>query len=120
MRRVGLADARARPGALTSHPALSDYVGRDVILGIRPEDLEDATLATDAPADRRLKGKVELTEALGSEIMVHFAVDAPPAVTEDVKELAGGHRRGSRAGSAIGAAAGQRRSWSAASARARA
>ena len=29
-----------------------------------------------------------LTEALGSEVMVHFKVDAPPAVTEDVRELA--------------------------------
>ena len=42
------------------------------MLGIRPEDLEDVALAPDTPADRRLKGDVELTEALGSEIMVHF------------------------------------------------
>ena len=61
--------------------------GATIILGIRPEDLEDATLATDAPPDRRLKGKVELTEALGSEVMVHFSVDASHAVTEDVHEL---------------------------------
>ena len=40
-----------------------------------------------SPADRRLKGKVELTEALGSEIMVHFTIDAAHAVTEDVHEL---------------------------------
>ncbi len=45
-------------------------------------------LTPDAPEDRRLQGQVELREALGSEIMVHFAVDAPPALTEDVKELA--------------------------------
>ena len=32
--------------ALASHPALQGYEGREVILGIRPEDLEDATLAT--------------------------------------------------------------------------
>ena len=38
--------------------------------------------------DRRLHGTVELREALGSEIMVHFDVDAPPALTEDVRELA--------------------------------
>ncbi|MGH3440526.1 MAG: ABC transporter ATP-binding protein, partial [Nitriliruptorales bacterium] len=36
----------------------------------------------------RLRGKVELREALGAEIMVHFTVDAPPALTEDVRELA--------------------------------
>src|SRR6476469_8990038 len=67
---------------LQVRPALEQYVGRPVVLGIRPEDLEDASLATDTPADRRLKGKVDLTEALGSEIMVHFSIEATPATTE--------------------------------------
>jgi multiple sugar transport system ATP-binding protein len=73
---------------LSARPALKAFEGRKVILGIRPEDLEDATLESDARGDRRLRGKVELREALGSEIMVHFTVDAPPALTEDVRELA--------------------------------
>jgi multiple sugar transport system ATP-binding protein len=73
--------------AVASHPALKAHEGRAIILGIRPEDLEDATLKPDSPADRRLKGKVELTEALGSEVMVHFSIDAAHAVTEDVHEL---------------------------------
>jgi multiple sugar transport system ATP-binding protein len=74
--------------ALKTRPELKSFEGRDVILGIRPEDLEDAALATDVPKDRRLKGKVQLTEALGSEIMVHFSVAARPAITEDERELA--------------------------------
>jgi multiple sugar transport system ATP-binding protein len=73
---------------VSARPALKDYEGRKVVLGIRPEDLEDAALAADIPADRRLRGQVELREALGSEIMVHFTIDAPPALTEDVRELA--------------------------------
>jgi multiple sugar transport system ATP-binding protein len=73
---------------LAARPGLRGYEGKKVILGIRPEDLEDAALVSDAPADRRLRGRVELREALGSEIMVHFTVDAPPALTEDVRELA--------------------------------
>src|SRR5215207_9816496 len=73
---------------VSARPALKNFEGRKVVLGIRPEDLEDAALATDVPADRRLRGKVELREALGSEIMVHFTLDAPPALTEDVRELA--------------------------------
>jgi multiple sugar transport system ATP-binding protein len=73
---------------ITSRPAWPAYEGKKLVLGIRPEELEDATLVADTPADRRLKGKVELTEALGSEIMAHFTIDAPPALTEDVKELA--------------------------------
>jgi multiple sugar transport system ATP-binding protein len=73
---------------LKAHPGLAQYAGRGVILGIRPEHLEDAALASDAPADRRLRGTVSLREALGSEIMVHFDIDAQPAMTEDVRELA--------------------------------
>jgi multiple sugar transport system ATP-binding protein len=73
---------------LKARPALKDYEGETVVLGIRPEDLEDAELATDVPADRRIKGEVALTEALGSEIVVHMLTEAKPAVTEDVRELA--------------------------------
>jgi multiple sugar transport system ATP-binding protein len=73
---------------LSKRPALKQFEGRKVVLGIRPEDLEDAALASDASEGNRLRGKVELTEALGSEIMAHFTIDAPPAITEDVRELA--------------------------------
>jgi multiple sugar transport system ATP-binding protein len=73
---------------LDSHSALHGYDGRTIVLGIRPEDLEDAALAPDSPQERRIKGTVELTEALGSEIMVHFTIEARQAMTEDVRELA--------------------------------
>jgi multiple sugar transport system ATP-binding protein len=72
---------------LAAHPDLASYAGKKVILWIRPEDLEDAAL-TSVPPERRLKGKVTLREALGSEIMVHFLVDARPATTEHALELA--------------------------------
>src|SRR5438552_330678 len=68
-------------------PALKRYDGRTVIVGIRPEDLEDASL-TDADERHRLRGEIVLTEALGAELMAHFTIDAKPALTEDVKELA--------------------------------
>ena len=73
---------------LAARPALASYEGRDVIVGIRPEELEDAALDEDAPSDRRLKGRLRLREALGSEVMAHVAVDARAAVTEAVRELA--------------------------------
>src|SRR4051812_22465981 len=57
---------------LSAHPALRAYEGRTIILGIRPEDLEDAGLLPDTPRDRRLRGNVVLREALGSEIVAHF------------------------------------------------
>ena len=73
---------------VAARPALRNYEGRRVIVGIRPEHLEDAAIARDIPEDRRLKGHVELREALGSELMVHIAIDASPAMTEEVEELA--------------------------------
>ena len=67
-------------GRLHASPALRDYNGRDVIVGIRPEILEDVAVE---PADetRRLPVRVLLREGLGSEVVVHAQVDArAPAV----------------------------------------
>ena len=73
---------------MRARPALESYVGRTVVVGIRPENLEDAALEPDTPAGQRLSGVVVLREPLGSEIVAHFTVAARPALTEDVRELA--------------------------------
>jgi multiple sugar transport system ATP-binding protein len=73
---------------LDQRPALKAFAGRRVILGIRPEDLEDAALESDAAAGHQLKGRLELREALGSEIMAHFAIKGAHAETDETRELA--------------------------------
>jgi multiple sugar transport system ATP-binding protein len=75
---------------LWGRPALKRYLGRRVALGIRPEDLEDAALAPQTPGDRRLKVTVDIKEDMGSEVFLHFAVDAPPVKTEELREIVGG------------------------------
>jgi multiple sugar transport system ATP-binding protein len=86
---VGKQHLRLDEATLAARPALRAYEGRKVILGIRPEDLEDVSLEPDTPPDRRLRGVVELREALGSEQVVHFSVEGTrEALTDDVKELA--------------------------------
>jgi multiple sugar transport system ATP-binding protein len=65
-----------------ARPALEDYVGRTVLLGIRPEHFEDAMLRRDAPADRRIRTTCDLTEPLGAEVLVYFTVTAPAVVTD--------------------------------------
>jgi multiple sugar transport system ATP-binding protein len=74
--------------AVANRPALAAYAGKKVIVGIRPEHLEDAALAQGPSDGSTITGKVVLKEALGSEIMAHVNVEARPAVTEDVRELA--------------------------------
>ncbi len=74
--RLAIADQLAR-----NRSALADYVGRTVILGIRPEDFEDVSVEPDAPRDRRLKVTADLTEPLGSEILVHFRTEATGVVS---------------------------------------
>jgi multiple sugar transport system ATP-binding protein len=72
---------------VAERPALRGYDGRTVALGIRPEALLDASVERDLPVDRRIRATVDLTEDLGSEVLVHFGVKARPVVTEDTKEL---------------------------------
>ncbi len=78
------------PAALAAHPRLPEFEGRRIVLGIRPEDLEDAALAPDTPPDRRLTATIDILEDMGSEVFAHFAVAAPPVRGKDV-EAAVGH-----------------------------
>ncbi|HWH13404.1 MAG TPA: sn-glycerol-3-phosphate ABC transporter ATP-binding protein UgpC [Miltoncostaeaceae bacterium] len=81
--------------AVRARPALAGYEGGPVTVGIRPEDVEDAALVPDAPADRRLRGRVTLREALGSELLVYVATDAREA---DVSAEERGHDPGEQLG----------------------
>jgi multiple sugar transport system ATP-binding protein len=70
-------------------PDLQGYVGKRVVLGLRPEDMEDVSVVSEAPPGRRIKARVELREALGADVLIHFRVQAPEVLTEDARELAG-------------------------------
>jgi multiple sugar transport system ATP-binding protein len=86
--RIGKQAISLGAETLEHRPALKAYAGKPVIIGIRPEDLEDAALAPGTPPDQRLVGRLELKEALGSEIMAHFAIEAAHAETDEMRELA--------------------------------
>jgi multiple sugar transport system ATP-binding protein len=80
---------------LAARPGLKGYDGKPVIVGIRPEDFEDAAMVDGVPDNRRLTSKVTLIEALGSEVMVHFRLDAktvdsgdPDAIEESSSDTA--------------------------------
>ncbi len=64
--------------AIRSRPGLSSHEHRQVVVGIRPEHLRVATNG-EAPA---LEADISLIESLGSDAIVHFAIDAPRVHTE--------------------------------------
>ena len=64
------------PQLLERRPGLAGYVGRQVAMGIRPEDVKECEEHRDWPQDERLTVTVDLVEALGSGIEIHFPVAA--------------------------------------------
>jgi len=83
------------PGeTIDAKQGLRSYVGREVILGVRPSDFEDASLG-DASWPR-MRVHADVTEKLGSEIHIIFTLDTPPvqhpsiskAVTEEEEDAA--------------------------------
>ena len=62
---------------------------RDVILGVRPEHFEDATVEQEEHADRmRFRTKLDVVESMGSELYVYFDIEAPLVDSPDLSELA--------------------------------
>jgi multiple sugar transport system ATP-binding protein len=68
-------------------PALAGYVDKPLIIGIRPEDIDDAAMAGPS-SGRTLRALAELVEPLGSDLMVHLSLDVPAvAGHSDLAEL---------------------------------
>ncbi len=74
--------------AFTGRPGLDSYAGRELIIGIRPSDFEDASLAD--PAWPRLPIRADVTEELGSEIHVIFSLDIPPVRHASISDAIAG------------------------------
>jgi multiple sugar transport system ATP-binding protein len=71
--------------AARNQSRLKEYLGKKIILGIRPEDFEDASIEPDIPSDRRIKMTCDLTEPLGSEVLVYFSSEATGVVSSAVE-----------------------------------
>jgi multiple sugar transport system ATP-binding protein len=93
--RLRLADA-----AVAAAPAVAARVGEEVIVGIRPEALHPA--GEEIPG-RTLAGRVLLAESLGSDVITHIELDAPPVLTGEALEVARelGGANGSGGGDAV-------------------
>ena len=72
---------------LDKNPKLSSYLDKNLVVGIRPKDMDDAAIVTEHPQDQRFRSKAENVEALGFEVIVHFDIQAVPVVSEDALDL---------------------------------
>jgi multiple sugar transport system ATP-binding protein len=84
--RFGEHSLRVADSGVEERTALASYVDREVVLGIRPEDLEDAELVRKSPDDQTLSVVTDLREDMGAEVFLHFSVHAQPVRATEVTE----------------------------------
>lgn len=61
---------------VADRPTLLRYLGKQVVAGVRPEHVEDASRASDAQEGRRVRARVVLREDLGADVLVHASIPA--------------------------------------------
>ncbi len=66
---------------------LANHLDSTVVVGIRPEHLDDAAVYPDHPANQRLTVTIDVREALGAETLMHFKIDAPGVDSGDPDAL---------------------------------
>jgi multiple sugar transport system ATP-binding protein len=86
--RIGSSRVALDEVELRSVRGIDDYAGKQVVVGIRPDRLEDAAIASDVPADRRMAGTSTLRETLGSDVLVHFNVHGGRPLSSEVRSIA--------------------------------
>ena len=59
-----------------------------VLVGVRPEDFEDAELVHDRPSGITFKTTIEVLESTGSEFYAHFTLGTQRVSSRDLEELA--------------------------------
>ncbi len=60
------------PADKANNPALKDYIGKEVIVGIRPEAIHDEPMFLASLADTVIDANVEVTELMGAEIYLYL------------------------------------------------
>jgi len=78
---------RLEASVLADRPSLAAHVNERLVVGFRPEDLEDASVRSDHPSDQRLRTTVDVREALGAETLIHFGINAPAVDSGDPDAL---------------------------------
>ena len=97
----GSSTVKMADDVLRTRPGIERFIGHEIVLGIRPESMEDASLLQSVDPASVITARVELREDLGSEVDVHVGVDAPQVGMEDVLEAVGTETAEARALAAV-------------------
>ena len=63
------------PADKANNPAVKDYIGKDIIAGLRPECIHDEPLYLSAMAENVIPADVEVTELMGAEIYLYLIIE---------------------------------------------
>src|SRR5690606_23253086 len=91
---LGSIELEVPASVFAERPQLREHAGHHVVVGIRPEEMEDVAFAPDHTPGQRFRSTARLVESLGAEVLVHFDIDAAAATTGDpdvTDEIALGH-----------------------------
>ena len=84
------------PNEKANNPDLKDYIGKEVIVGLRPECIHDEPMYLSSMADSVISFNVDVTELMGNEIFLYLAADEEQSLTARVSS-----RSTARAGDTI-------------------
>ncbi|MFZ0014379.1 MAG: sn-glycerol-3-phosphate ABC transporter ATP-binding protein UgpC, partial [Acidimicrobiia bacterium] len=68
------------PSALDKHPGIETWMNKEIVVGVRPNNLEAASVVGPDP-NRTMQAPVEVTEMLGADTYIHFTVNRAPVMT---------------------------------------
>jgi multiple sugar transport system ATP-binding protein len=77
--KLGSQDVDLPEAVVVKRPGLRAYAGKEVVVGMRPEHLRAESSTSTGP---KIVGEVDLVESLGSELVVHFTIDAHRVIAE--------------------------------------
>ena len=90
------------PAEKANNPALKEYIGQEVVVGIRPECLHDDPVHVSSMPDSVIDATVEVTELMGAEIYLYLSFDGQEDATNGKNIIARvSSRSTSRAGDQI-------------------
>jgi len=81
--KLGSQEIDLPESVVLKRPSLRSYAGKDVVVGLRPEHLPAESADATGP---KLTGDVDIVEALGSELVVHFTIDANRVLAEGAQD----------------------------------